>query len=65
MPDYLQKVKTLSDGLVDLGSPLDDTEMVIHCLNGPPSNTSPPPTLSPSCQGFPSRSVAPCSRSRI
>jgi hypothetical protein len=34
MTEYLQKVKSISDGLADLGSPVDDVEMVIHCLNG-------------------------------
>ncbi|KAM3403296.1 hypothetical protein ACQJBY_006808 [Aegilops geniculata] len=34
MADYLQKVKSLSDGLADLGAPVDDAEMVVHCLNG-------------------------------
>ena len=33
MANYLQKVKSLSDGLADLGSPVDDAEMVVHCLN--------------------------------
>ena len=33
MADYLQKVKSLSDGLADLGAPVDDAEMVVHCLN--------------------------------
>ncbi|KAE8770489.1 BTB/POZ and MATH domain-containing protein 1 [Hordeum vulgare] len=33
MIDYLQKLKSLSDGLADLGSPVDDAEMVIHCPN--------------------------------
>ncbi|XP_020189634.1 uncharacterized protein [Aegilops tauschii subsp. strangulata] len=34
MADYLQKVKSLSDGLADLGAPVDDAEMVVHCLSG-------------------------------
>nr|XP_040253857.1 uncharacterized protein LOC109748967 [Aegilops tauschii subsp. strangulata] len=34
MADYLQKDKSLSDGLADLGAPVDDAEMVVHCLNG-------------------------------
>nr|XP_045083622.1 uncharacterized protein LOC109744281 [Aegilops tauschii subsp. strangulata] len=34
MADYLQKVKSLFDGLADLGAPVDDAEMVVHCLNG-------------------------------
>nr|XP_020198388.1 uncharacterized protein LOC109784203 [Aegilops tauschii subsp. strangulata] len=34
MADYLQKVKSLSDGLADLGAPVDDAEMVVHYLNG-------------------------------
>ncbi|XP_073359594.1 uncharacterized protein [Aegilops tauschii subsp. strangulata] len=34
MADYLQKVKSLSDGLADLGAPVDDAEMVVHCHNG-------------------------------
>jgi hypothetical protein len=34
MADYHNKVKSLSDGLVDLGAPVMDAEMVVHCLNG-------------------------------
>ena len=34
MTDYLQKLKSIADGLADLGSPVDDAKLVIHCLNG-------------------------------
>ena len=30
MAGYLQKVKSLSDGLADLGAPVDDAEMVVR-----------------------------------
>ncbi|XP_051221453.1 uncharacterized protein [Lolium perenne] len=41
MKDYLTKVKSLSDGLTDLGAPVDDAKLVIQCLNGLPEQYDP------------------------